>query len=188
MKEKNRIIQAIREGDKSVVGELYKTLLPQITSYIKVNGGTTDDAKDIFQDAIMVLVRQILLNRFDEDKRVEPFIYTIAKNLWINKAKRDKKMHFVDELYGEGEYGDVITEHITNKEQKSVIEVLMKKVGEKCSRLMKAAIYDELSHKEIMEQFGYTNTNVVKTYMMRCKKKLKEIVKNNPHLREVLVG
>ncbi len=177
------ILKAIRTGDnESVLSNLYKDVLPYIKKYIISNSGSYEDAKDIFQDTVVIFYNQVKLNRFDERKEIAAFMYSVARNLWINKAKRDKKLVNTTEFDDSEEEGmDVLADMITAEKAKA-IEDLMGRVGEECKKLLMYTIYDKISLKEIAVKMGYSSDQVAKTYSYRCRQKLFNLVKDNSYI------
>jgi RNA polymerase sigma factor (sigma-70 family) len=178
----SEIIIAIKtSNNNAVLSHLYKSVLPKIKRFIIKNSGSEDDAKDIFQDAVIILFNQVKLNKFDETKEIGGFMYSVARNLWINKVKRqNKQIQITDTEYElKADIGqDSLNGMITN-EKTLAIKDLMNQVGEECKQLLKYSIYDRLSMKEICEKMGYSSESVAKTYNYRCKQKLVNLVKNN---------
>src|SRR5689334_1594350 len=64
---------------------LYEDTFPAVASFVAKMGGTLDDAKDIFHDAIVIFF----------EKSITPdnpgaYILGIAKHLWVRKYHHDK--------------------------------------------------------------------------------------------------
>ena len=54
------IIDSIKKGtDREVLKYLYKEVLPKVKSYVRKNQGSSDEAFDVFQDAIVAVVRDV---------------------------------------------------------------------------------------------------------------------------------
>ena len=50
-----KLLSAFLKADSRAVAYLYKEYLPSISKYICNNGGTPEDARDIFQEALLAL-------------------------------------------------------------------------------------------------------------------------------------
>ena len=177
------IIKAINTGNNTfVLNHLYKEILPRIKKMILKNNGTNDDAKDIFQDTVLIFYNQVKLNKFNEDKDIGGFMYTVARNLWINKAKKANKFVQVNDTET-WESADVdALDGLISREKTLAIEEVMNQIGEECKKLLKYSIYEKMSLKEIAEKMGYSSEGVAKTYNYRCKQKLVSLVKDNPDI------
>ncbi len=109
-------------------------------------------------------------------------MFSVARNLWINKAKRDNRLVNTAEFDDSEEEGtDVLADMITAEKAKA-IEDIMDKVGEECKKLLMYTIYDKISLKEIAVKMGYSSDQVAKTYSYRCRQKLFNLVKDNSHI------
>lgn len=179
------IIDAIKTGQNTfVLNHLYKYALPPILKYITQNNGDDDEAKDIFQDAVIILFTNVKLGKFDESKDITAFLYFISRNLWINRVKRRNRQFDIGKVQlsevDEGPLAIVITD-----EKKKAIEELMDKAGSRCKELMRYALYDDFSMKEIAIKMGFSAESVAKTTHYRCKQKLIELVENNKNLLDL---
>ena len=68
---------------------IYKTSFPGVSKYVMANGGTSDDACDIFQEAMMVVwinVREGKF-RFLENGTLGGYIYQVARHKWLDHLK-----------------------------------------------------------------------------------------------------
>ena len=86
------ILERIRTGDDNkVLAYLYQKQWPPIKRYIMKNSGTEEEAQDVFQDAILAFYKQVKLNKFKEGYEIGGFIFSVGRNFWINKVKKDQK-------------------------------------------------------------------------------------------------
>ena len=173
------IIQSIYSGtDSEVLKHLYRTVLPMVKSYIVKNNGTNEDAFDIFQEAVMVFYRYVKEDKFNKGQSVSNFIFCIARNAWINKAKRDKRNKRIDDdfqLYEDDAKNAL--QGIISEERENLIREMLQKLGKKCEELLLYSIYENRKLKEICEMMGFTSVDAVKTRKYKCKQKLIEIFK-----------
>lgn len=182
MTSKNKsqeVVEAILSGQNTkVLNYLYKTALPQITKFICINNGDEDEAKDIFQDAVVSLFTTVKLGKFDIEKDVNGFLFFVSRNLWINHVKKRNRQLDISKMqmpmYEESPMAVVITE-----EKRVLIDQFLGKAGDKCKQVLKYVLYDNLSMKEIAKLMDFANEAVAKTTHHRCKQKLMELVENN---------
>jgi RNA polymerase sigma factor (sigma-70 family) len=183
--DKEVILSLKRGDDDLVLTFLYKNVLPKVRHHINGNKGNDDEAKDIFQDAIIIFYRKVKQNQIAEDVNVTAFICQVAKNLWINRVKKmNKSTEIPDEnaLHtGEDFLGNLITE-----EKTAAITKLLSEIGPECQKLLKYSIYDNLSMKEICRLMGYSSENLTKNYNYRCKQKLIQLVMKNKAVESLL--
>ncbi len=181
------VISALKKGnDDAVLSFLYKIVLPKVKHYIKANRGNEDEAKDIFQDAVIIFYKKVKLDQIAEDINITAYICHVAKNLWINRAKKlNKTTELPSEDFLQTEDDNFLNNLITEEKKNAVINLLLQ-IGEECQKLLKYSVYDSLSMKEICEKMGYSSENVAKTYNYRCKQKLVQLVMKNKGIENLL--
>lgn len=189
MNNDDKISKAINDRDyNTVFSVLYKYTLPKISAFIRNNGGSVGDAEDVFQDAVIILIRVIKENKLQKHNNFEGFVHVIAKNVWIDKKRKEKRelQYEIDEME-EPEMKDYISESIEMKERKNQLFELLHQLGEKCFGIIKAIVEDNKDYKEIAELMGLGSGDVVKTYKNRCKKKLIELLQKNSSFKKQLL-
>ena len=180
------IIRCLETGDNnSVLEHLYKEIYPRVKGYILINSGSEDDAFDIFQDAVIALCKQISLGRYDDKYELGGFLFSVSKNLWINKAKRERRQIRMPENMDISDNYD-FSDDIVTEEKASALKAITGKLGEKCYELLKYSVFYKASSEEIIEKMGFATANAVKTQKYKCKQKLFKILEENPELNEVI--
>lgn len=164
---------------------LYSGVFPKVKAYIISNSGNKDDALDIFQDAIVILCKQIRENRYNSKYEIAAFLYTVSKNLWINKVKKDNRQTEFSENFKEAEHHD-FTDDIITDQKASILQKAIRELGKKCFELLQYAFYQKLSGEEICAKMGFATVNAVKTQKYKCKQKLIKMIEMNPLYQEVL--
>jgi RNA polymerase sigma factor (sigma-70 family) len=168
---------------------LYKKVLPSITQYIRKNSGNKEQAEDIFHDAIIKLIIKIRNAELPSETDIYAYLFTIAKNMWIIKAKRDQKIQYTDELTDTSLYKNMNEDNQGVQNEKiQAMESVLTSIGEKCKELLTLTFYMNFSLKEAAEKLGISNEEVAKTNQYRCKKKMFEIIKNNPAFKELMMN
>jgi RNA polymerase sigma factor (sigma-70 family) len=180
------IISAIKKGeDDRVLPHLYKVVLPKVRYYINKNKGNEDEAKDIFQDAVIIFYKKVKNDQFHENQNITSFICLVSKNLWINRVKKmNRNIEFPENESFISE--DDLLENLISEEKKNAITQLLSEIGEECKKLLKYSVYENKSMKEICRLMGYSNENVAKTYNYRCKQKLIQLVMKNKEIVNLL--
>lgn len=181
------IIEAIKNGDhRGLLSELYDTVLPKVRSYVTKNSGDVEEANDMFQDAVMVFYKQVKLNELNIKQSIEAYIFTVAKNLWINKAKRDARIQFTDEVKEDKGITFNSLHHLISDEREEAIKNVLGQLGERCAQLLNYIFYQDYSLVEVTEAMGFSSAEVTHTNHYRCKKKLMALVSGNESFKELL--
>lgn len=175
----------VRGEERKAIEILYKEVLPQIKKYVLKNSGDKQQAEDLFHDAVIKMIVKIRNSELPEDTNAKAYLFTIAKNSWITKAKRDQKVELTSDvaIYEKGSYSGT---SILKDEKSTLMDEMLTTLGETCKELLKLTFYMDYSLKEASDKMGLSGAEVAKTYQYRCKKKLFDKVKDNKAFRELM--
>ena len=81
------LIEGIKKQDEKIIAEIYNTYFPSIRQFIFINNGTSEDARDVFNDAIVVILLKAREDELSIKCSLKTYIYAICKNLWLKKLK-----------------------------------------------------------------------------------------------------
>ena len=172
------IIEGIAQGDNRFINKIYKSFYPSIAYMIVSNNGTDEEAKDIFQEAVMVLYDKITQNKFELSSKLSTFLYAVSRRLWLKQLSR--KGH-TSNTFDISDFEDILRveddiEHHQEIENKfDQMNEAMNQLGEPCQTLLKDFYIKNMSMQNITEKFGYTNSDNAKTQKYKCLQRLKKI-------------
>ncbi|MFN3403833.1 MAG: RNA polymerase sigma factor [Cytophagaceae bacterium] len=184
-----RILEAVKNNDdRKILKDLYRYFLPGIKSYILNNKGTIQEAEDIFQDGLIILLKNIKLNKFDTNYTIQSYFFTICKNLWINRVKRERKTNTAVIPGEDFDMEDLdMQEDFFDRERAVVMKEVLQSLGSQCKEIIEHAYYNNKEMKEIAGLMGMKSADVAKTIHYRCKQKLLEIMKGKPALLKFFI-
>lgn len=183
IKEDN-IVSLMNQGkDREVIPLLYKKVYPLVERYILRNSGNKDDASDIFQDALLLFYKQILHKTYDPKYKVFGYLYKICIYKWVNKAKKNSRVVFVEEIEKFEQPADnYFPEGLITHADENIIRKLFNPIGEKCIELLTYTTYSDLLMEDIMVRMNFNSVSAVKMQLKRCKEKLLKEIDENPSL------
>ena len=165
------VIERIKVGDESAVDYLYKKHFKMMAKLVLRNNGTEEEAKDIYQDALIVFWQKVSKNELVLTSKISTYLYSICQNLWRKELDR-KKRHSNEENEGKEFYdGD-------RKERIQIINNCIQALGDTCRQVLTFYYFDELSMTDIAEKMGFANADTAKTKKYKCKKELDKVVKS----------
>ncbi len=179
------ILEGIKKHDSNVLNFIYRKYFNEIRQYIIKNNGGEDDAKDIFQEGIIVLYRKIKDEKLNLTCSVNTYFYSICRYLWLkqlNKQKLDLSDDYnIDENI---EIDDDFELLVLENEKFKLYQEHFIKLPDDCKKLLKLFI-ENLSIKEIAQQMDFTE-NYTKKRKFMCKEYLVNNVQNDPKYKELL--
>lgn len=151
---------------------IYDKCYPRIESFIIKNSGSQFDAKDIFQEATMILYKNIKRGKFNGNSSVLTYLYSICRNLWLLQLRKG-----VMKISKSIDTSDLSIEDI--KEEQVNIQVLknvMLDLKEDCQSILMGFYYENKSMKELAQIFKLGSEQVAKNKKSRCLKYLTNII------------
>ena len=173
------ILEYIRKGDTKAFREIYVDYFGMVRYLIINNNGTEDEAKDIFQEAMVLLYEKANEGNFELSSSLKTWIYAVCRNKWLKQLEKKKKnFRFTD-----FEQFDAVEE--VAEENNSMHEALrtsMSRLGVGCRKILLLFYYFKKSMDEIGTELNYTNADNAKAQKYKCIQKLKAIYATNaPH-------
>lgn len=171
------IIAALRNNDDSVLHVLYKLYFGSINHFIITNSGSEDDAKDIFQEAIIVFYQNIRNQNFELNCKIKTYLYSVSRLMWLKKIKKASAIvGNITDFEGFISIDESDAASIEEREiQFSKMSIALSELGEPCKTLIEDFYIKQLSMSQISEKFGYTNSDNAKTQKYKCLMRLKKL-------------
>ena len=84
----SEVVLGILNNSDVILKRVYIAYFPMILKLIINNSGTPDDAKDIYQEAIIVLYNKIKSGDFELTSKLKTFIYSVCRRLWLKRLSQ----------------------------------------------------------------------------------------------------
>lgn len=150
----------------------YEAFFLQVARYIGKHGGTLDDAKDIYHDALILYYERLDAPGFALQTNEEAYIMGIVKNRWAQHLQHKRKdMVFTTEAERFSSIDDVV-----NHDR---LYTLIVAAGKKCLDLLSAFYGEKTSLKNIASSFGFRSEHSAAVQKYKCLEKVRETVKQN---------
>ena len=170
------VVLGILNNSEEVLNKLYRGYFPMVLQFILNNNGDEDDAKDVYQEAIIVLYNKIKSGNFELSSKLKTYLYSVSRRIWLKKlTQMSKKTNNI------ADFEDVlaIEEDVETHEQKDMqfdkMKDALSSLGEPCKTIIEDFYIHNLSMQDICEKFGYTNTDNAKTQKYKCLQRLKKL-------------
>jgi RNA polymerase sigma factor (sigma-70 family) len=170
------IVLGILNDSEEALNRLYKSYFPMVLQFILNNNGSADDAKDVYQEAIIVLYNKVKQGNFELSAKLKTFIYSVCRRIWLKKLN-----HQSNKTQNINDYEDVfaVEDDIEHHEEKDAQFERMKdalsQLGEPCKTIIEDFYIRNQTMQDICEKFGYTNSDNAKTQKYKCLQRLKKL-------------
>ena len=151
------------------IEQIYKQYFETVKRYLFCLTKNNDTAEELTQETFYKAVQKI--NTFKGNSKMSVWLCQIAKNLWYNELKKNKRLKSIDDI--EISSAEDIEAHIILNENKLDVHKRMQKLDERTREVIYLRITGELSFKEIATILNKSE-NWARVTFYRGKQKLKE--------------
>ena len=176
------VLHALAGGDRTATEQVYRQSYPVVAHWVQTHGGSTDDAADIFQEAMVVLFSKARDPEFRLTCTPATYLYAVARHLWLKRLdqqKRQPSVAFREETDADDgpdwAYEEDLAQHEEREAQYGRLEYALSKLGEPCASLLRAFYQEGKSMQDISAASGYSNTDTAKTQKYKCLNRLKKL-------------
>ncbi|MFY9150389.1 MAG: sigma-70 family RNA polymerase sigma factor [Prolixibacteraceae bacterium] len=176
-KNNEKIINGIIAGNQEVFFYLYEFEFPKVVRLIEKYSGNQEMAKDVFQDAIIILIEKIYTKKLDLTCSVNTYLYSICKFLWLDQLRQNLKEKQMIKLSDE-EYttNDISVPFYNTPDIFENVNLEIKKLGNPCQQLLECYYYKCMSWDEIAGILGYTNAASARNQKYKCLERIRKTV------------
>lgn len=181
------MIKGFIAGDKRVIQQLYEVLFPSLEQWVKKNSGSTSDAEDLFQDAMVTAFRKMQDPKVQLNCELSTYIFAIAKKLWLQKLRR-RGVHEKYELFVSAD--DAVEDLESVMEEQESLELYryyFNKLDEACKNIL-TFVFQGRSMAEIQAHFGFSNEANARKKKFRCKNELIKMISKDKRYHELKKG
>ncbi|MNK01671.1 RNA polymerase sigma factor [compost metagenome] len=170
------VVLGILNNSEEALNKLYMGYFPMILQFILNNNGDEDDAKDVYQEGIIVLYNKIKSGNFELSSKLKTYIYSVCRRIWLKKlSQQSKKSGDVTDFDDLISVEEDVEQHEEKDRQFDKMQSALLHLGEPCKTIIQDFYINNLSMQDICEKFGYTNTDNAKTQKYKCLQRLKKL-------------
>ena len=179
MKDQNdekALLEGLAASDKKAVETIYRENFNMVQSLIINNNGSADDAKDIFQEAMIVLYEKVRSGTFELNCQIKTFVYSVSRRLWLKRLQQQNRYSAPgDNMEAVVSVEEELEDHEQRNAEFDMMEKAINNLGEPCKSLLEAYYLQKQNMQVIAASFGYTNADNAKNQKYKCLMRLKKI-------------
>lgn len=158
---------------EELIMEFYKSAFPTVAKYVSKMGGSFDDAKDVFQDALVIFYEKAVNGELSLHSGEKAYLLGIAKHLWLKKFRDNSNNLPLDSCVE----GLEITDEADEQPSANKLMRYLETAGKKCMELLSAFYYHKLPMKDVASLFGYAGERSATVQKYKCIEKVRETIK-----------
>lgn len=176
IEQEKQLLEALALNDGTVIEGIYRDNYPMIQGFILNNNGNSDEARDIFQEAMIVIYEKAVSGTFELNCQLKTYLYSVCRRLWLKRLQQLQRYGtLVENVEDTVSVEEDLELHEKHNSDFQIMENAMSKIGEPCKSLLDAYYIQKKNMQEIATDFGYTNADNAKTQKYKCLVRLKKL-------------
>ncbi len=174
------LITGIRDHDTHILEHVYQTYFPMIEGLVIHNQGSREQAKDVFQEAMIIVYNRIRSGELELTCKFGTYLYAICKNIWIQERK--KHLLHVEKLrqqqmvvHDPGPADDPLLQNHLNQ----LFDKHFNDLSKDCQKIL-SMYFNNFSVEDIRAAMNYKDLHHAADRKYRCKKSLIKRIVNDP--------
>ena len=180
------ILKGIERNDITILEYFYNNSFRSVRYMVNLNHGSEEDAKDVYQEALVVLFRKLKESNFVLTSSVVTYLYSISRIIWIREIQRRnaRETQLSDSLDEEVYYDPKLVDLIERNDRLRLYRQKFEELSEDCKRILQMFL-NNIPTKEITRLMGYRSEQHTKNRRFRCKKSLVLRIRNSSEFKEL---
>jgi len=169
-----RLVTLALEGDDAAFEYLFDRYHEAIRRLLAQRMGNASDADDLLQETFIKVY--INLHRYDPAYTFGQWVYTIARNTFVDYVRRRQDDLSIDERFAApASTAPTPEESVINLQQRSQIEHYLDRLAPRYRRLIVMRFFDDYSYEEIAARLSLP-LGTVKTQIHRAREQMCKLI------------
>jgi RNA polymerase sigma factor (sigma-70 family) len=170
------LLKGLVNNDSKAIDTIYKDNFSMVQAFITNNNGSYDDARDIFQEAIITLYEKAKSESFVLTCQIKTYVYSVCRRLWLKRLQQmGRYVSAGDGLEETVPVEEDLEIHEKRNADFAIMDRALNSLGEPCKSLLEAYYVHKKGMTGIAADFGYTNADNAKNQKYKCLIRLKKL-------------
>lgn len=175
--ENQKIFNGILSGNQKVFNDLYEDEFPKVVKLVIQNSGSVDMAKDVFQDAFVILIEKVYTKKLELTCTVSTYLYSICRFLWMDQLRQNKREMPLKDEYSYNNAEITVAGFENTPDIFEHVCIAIETLGDPCKQLLECYYYKNLSWTEIASKLGYASAASARNQKYKCLERIRSTVK-----------
>lgn len=176
----NKLADGLLKHHSETLEFIYCNYFPVIESFVIHHQGTREEAKDVFQEGMLIIYRKLKNEQLKLTCKFSTYLYAVCKKIWIQERKkrlvqqkrlREYPMNTVE--------SGVMDPGYDMRDLKQIMEKHLEQLSPDCQKILKL-FFNDCSMDEIREEMGYKTMHHAIDRKYRCKRSLISRILKDP--------
>lgn len=178
------MLAGLKSRNEQVLKAYYHLFYSGIRHFVLKNSGNEEDARDLFQDVMLVLFQKVRSDSFSLTCSLGTYLFSVSRLLWFKELSKRKHVSvgsFVSENYPD--FDRDIHETAELNDRLEIYRRNFESLSTDCQKVLRYFI-EGMSITEITKIMGYKSEQHTKNRRYRCKLSLIKLIKSTYDLEE----
>nr|WP_321243092.1 sigma-70 family RNA polymerase sigma factor [uncultured Psychroserpens sp.] len=165
------ILVLFKNGQREKAFKKLYHLYPRIEKLVLSKGGSKDDASDVFQEALIILNRNLETSNFKLTASFYTYLYSVSRFVWSDIQKSLTKQQLQDLNTQEVQ----VFQEVIEEKKYQLAEHAFLEIGKRCQQLLQLFYHQAMSFKDIANVMQFKSSKIAKNQKYKCLQKAKDI-------------
>lgn len=176
-----KYIRALCRNDFALIQEIYDKCSPQCRNYVLKNNGSVDDARDVFQEALIDVYQKC--KELTLTVPISAFLYVIYRRKWLKKLNKGKNLlRILNDIGYTSRNANASETTAINEKLDKILMECFSKLSKSCQDFLNMKYTDGMKGEEIANELSL-KPNAVYQRMFDCRKSLKACFEQHPNYK-----
>lgn len=166
-----KILILFKNGQREKAFKKLYGLYPRIEKLILSKGGRKQDARDVFQEALIILNKNLERSNFKLTSSFYTYLYSVSRFVWKDMQNQFSKL----ELHNLSDTDVDIFHSVLEEKKYQLAEKAFSELGKRCRELLQLFYHKIMSFKEIAVAMQFSSEKITKNQKYKCLIKAKGI-------------
>ena len=167
--------QALLADRERALTQLYRRAFPPVRRLVQRQGGSAQDAQDVFQDALVILYEQAVGGTLELTAAASTYLLSIARHRWQHELRRRARLPY--EALPDDPAELAAAEAEAAPEPTVAVLDYVQRLGARCQQVLLAFYYFGQPLAQIAETHGYRSVRSATVQKFKCLERLRESVR-----------
>jgi RNA polymerase sigma factor (sigma-70 family) len=168
------LLQQLKHDDHASFQRLYTLYFPTIQGYICKNSGYHEDAEDVFQETIVVMLEKTKQPDFELTSSLRTYLFAIARNIWLKRLRENKRRKTIDLPLNILEKELILDDEHPVDGAAEKVEKWLEKITKNCQYILRAIFFYQEPMEDLMKKMGWKNKHSAANQKYKCLEQVKK--------------
>lgn len=179
------ILTGLKNSDNDVLRYVYRKYYSEIRFFVIRNSGSEEDAKDTFQEALIVIYKKLKGDGLELKCSFKTYLYSVSRIVWLRHLGNSRIQ--TDELSDNQvfvDFDDNMEELVSEQDRYSLYQKHFLTLHKDCQTILKLFL-EKVPLKEIQKRMNLKSEKYIKKRKFQCKEILVKRIKNDPNFKQL---